>query len=283
MPLRGGRAGTASAPRPLSNPSRSPMKPISILAAALLAATPAESQVSVVSSTLEERAAAPGEQYAGTIRVRNAGAQPRQARVSAADYRFLADGRTFYEQPGTGARSNAAWVRFSPAQLTLAPGEEATVAYTVAVPGQAELRGSYWSVLLVETVDDAPADVRAGRVGIAPSVRYAVQLATHLGQAERRIALEGAHLSTDGGGKALQVDVLNTGAQADRLELRVDLFDADGAPAGRLTSTRGLVYPGTSIRQRFDLASLPPGTYRALLVVDTGSDDVFGAEYTLRL
>lgn len=259
------------------------MKSISILAAALLAAAPAAAQVSVVSSTLEERAATSGEQYTGTIRLRNTGAQPQQARVSSSDYRFLADGRTFYERPGTGARSNAPWVRFSPAQLTLAPGEEATVAYTVAVPADAALRGSYWSVLLVETVDDAPADVRAGRVGLAPTIRYAVQLATHVGQAERRIALEGAHLATDGGGKALQVDVLNTGGHADRLELRVDLFDADGAPAGRLTSTRGLVYPGSSIRQRFDLASLPPGTYRALLVVDTGSDDVFGAEYTLRL
>jgi hypothetical protein len=259
------------------------MKSISILAAALLAAAPAAAQVSVVSSTLNEHAAAPGEQYTGTIRLRNTGAEPRQARVSPADYRFLADGRTFYEQPGTGAHSNAAWVRFSPGQLTLAPGEEATVSYTVAVPADAALRGSYWSVLLVETVDDASAAVRTGRVGISPSIRYAVQLATHVGQAERRIALEGAHLTTDGGPRALQVDVVNTGGHADRLELRVDLFDAEGAPAGRLASTRGLVYPGTSIRQRFELGSLPPGTYRALLVVDTGTDDVFGAEYTLRL
>lgn len=259
------------------------MKSISLLAAALaLAASPAAAQISVVSSTLEERAATPGEQYTGTIRVRNAGGQARQARVSASDYRFLADGRTFYEQPGTGERSNAAWIRFSPAQLTLGPGEEATVQYTVAVPASAALRGSYWSVLLVETVDDAPAAVRAGRVGIAPTIRYAVQLATHVGQAERRIALEGAHLTREGG-TALEVDVVNTGAQADRLELRVDLFTADGAPAGSLTSARGLVYPGTSIRQRFDLAAFPAGTYKALLVVDTGTADVFGAEYTLRL
>jgi hypothetical protein len=259
------------------------MKHLSLLAAALLCAAPLAAQISVVSSTLEERTAAPGEQYTGTIRVRNTAATPQLARVSASDYRFLADGRTFYEQPGTVARSNSGWVRFSPSRLTLAPGEEATVAYTVAVPAQASLRGSYWSVLMVETVDDAPAAVRAGRVGIAPTIRYAVQLATHVGQAERRIALEGARLTTEGGAKAFEVNVANTGEQADRLELRVDLFDAEGAPAGRLSSTRGLVYPGSSIHQRFDLASLPAGTYRALLVVDTGSEDVFGAEYTLRL
>jgi hypothetical protein len=261
------------------------MRPFSLLAAAaaLLAAGPVAAQISVVSSTLEERAASPGEQYTGTIRVRNGGDGPREARVSAADYRFLADGSTFYDAPGTLERSSAAWVRFSPSRLTLAPGEEATVAYTVAVPADAALRGSYWSVLLVETVDPASAAERAGRVQIAPTIRYAVQLATHVGQAERRIALQGARLTDDQDGRALLVDVVNTGEHADRLELRVDLFDAEGAPAGRLSSTRGVVYPGSSIRQRFALPPLPAGSYRALLVVDTGSDDVFGAEYTLRL
>jgi hypothetical protein len=245
------------------------------------AALPA--QVSVVSSTLEERQAAPGERYAGTVRVRNTTDQPQQARVSQADYRFLADGRTFYDPPGSGARSSAAWVRFSPAVLTLAPGEEAAVAYTVEVPAGAQVQGSYWSVLVVEAVPPAPFTAARRGVGITPGIRYAVQLATHVGQGERRIALEGAHLAAGAGARALEVDVLNTGGHADRLELRVDLFDADGAPAARVAVSRGLVYPGSSIRQRFELPALPPGTYRALLVVDTGADDVFGAEYTLRL
>jgi hypothetical protein len=252
---------------------------------ATLLAVPAtlSAQVSVISSTQEERQAAPGERYTGTVRVRNTSGQPQQARVYQADYRFLADGRTFYEQPGTAPRSNAAWVQFNPSRLTLAPGEEAAVTYTVTVPAGGDTRGSFWSVLMVETVQPQPARGAQRGVGITPAIRYAVQLATHVGQAERRIALEGAHLTGEGGSRALEVDVVNTGEQADRLELRVDLFDAEGAPAGRLTSSRGLVYPGTSIRQRFEFPALPAGTYRALLVVDTGSDDVFGAEYTLRL
>lgn len=259
------------------------MKLISIIAAALLLPAATSAQVSVVSSTLEERTAAPGEQYTGTIRVRNTSGAPQQARVYQTDYRFLADGRTFYDQAGSAERSNAGWVAFSPSRLTLAPGEEATISYTVRVPAGGALRGSYWSVMMVETADDGPSAVRAGRVGISPTIRYAVQLATHVGQAERRIALEGARVAREPGGPALVVNVVNTGEQADRLDLRVELFDAEGAPAGRLSSERGLVYPGSSIHQRFDLGQLAPGTYRALLVVDTGSDDVFGAEYTLRI
>lgn len=264
------------------------MKRIPTLALALAAvlaapSTPLAAQVSVISSTLEERPATPGERYTGTVRVRNTSGQPQQARIYQADYRFLADGRTFYEQPGTAPRSNAGWVQFNPSQLTLAPGEEAAVAYTVSVPAGGGLRGSYWSVLMVETVQPQPARAAQRGVGITPAIRYAVQVATHVGQAERRIALQGARLTGEGADRALEVDVVNTGEQADRLELRVDLFDADGAPAGRLASSRGLVYPGTSIHQRFEIPALPAGTYRALLVVDTGSDEVFGAEYTLRM
>lgn len=269
---------------------RRTMKPIRTLAAVAAAAAlstavpaPAAAQVSVISSTLEERPAAAGEQYTGTVRVRNTSTAPQQARVSQADYRFLADGRTFFDPPNTVPRSNAGWIQFSPARLSLAPGEEATVTYTVAVPAGAELRGTYWSVLLVETAPPEPAPAARRGVGITPGIRYAVQLATHVGQADRRIALEGARVSNESGASAFQVDVVNTGAQADRLELRLDLFHADGTPAARLASSRGLVYPGTSIHQRFALPPLPAGTYRALLVVDTGSDDVFGAEYTLAL
>lgn len=261
-----------------------PFPPLCLAAAALLAVstTPVRAQVSVVSSTLEERQAAPGERYTAAVRLRNTSDRPQVARIYQTDYRFLADGRTFYEQPGTAARSNAAWVQFNPSQLTLGPGEETSVSYTVAVPDG--VHGSYWSVLMVETAQSRPARTAQTGLGITPGIRYAVQLATHVGQAERRVALEGARLTGEtGGARYLEVDVVNTGEQADRLELRMDLFDAEGTPAGRLARSRGLVYPGTSIHERFDLPVLPPGTYRALLVVDTGSDEVFGAEYTLRL
>jgi hypothetical protein len=42
------------------------------------------------------------------------------------------------------------------------------------------------------------------------------------------------------------------------------------------------MYPGTSVRQRIVLPDLPEGEYRALVVVDAGGDDAFGAEYTIK-
>ena len=47
-------------------------------------------------------------------------------------------------------------------------------------------------------------------------------------------------------------------------------------------SERGLLYPGTSLRQEFRLGTLAAGTYKALVVVDTGGDQVFGGQFTLQ-
>jgi len=41
------------------------------------------------------------------------------------------------------------------------------------------------------------------------------------------------------------------------------------------------IYPGTSVRHKIDLSSLPGGKYMALVVADNGDEYIFGAQYTL--
>lgn len=260
-----------------------------VLAALLLAApTPAlRAQIVVVSNTVSEQAAAPGQSYAGTLRLRNPDGVAHEARLYLRDYTFSADGRTDYPAPGTLHRSSARWVTVSPAQVRLGPGEEATVGYTVAVPADPGLTGTYWSLLMVEGVAP-PAAAPDGRgrvqVGITPTIRYGVQLATTIeGTGSAEVRFVAARAFADSTGKVLELEVANSGTLAYRPELRVELFDAAGNRAGTFTSRRGLVYPGASIRQRFELGRLPAGEYQAMVVGDAGGAELFGANYRLRL
>ena len=50
--------------------------------------------------------------------------------------------------------------------------------------------------------------------------------------------------------------------------------DRDDPPGSRLRET-GLL--------RFDLGAIPAGEYQALVVADAGGDQVFGAQYHLKL
>ena len=59
------------------------------------------------------------------------------------------------------------------------------------------------------------------------------------------------------------------------------MYDANGALRAKAKQSRGLLYPGTSLRQHFDLGALPAGTYKAVVFADTGEDSVFATQYTI--
>lgn len=250
-----------------------------VLTAAFVLSAPAHAQVAVTTSTLQEREVLPGESYTGMVRVRNGGTATARARVYPSDYQPTIDGAR-WDAPGSHPRSNAGWITLSHAVLTLAPGEEAVVQYEVRVPQGAE--GTFWSVVMVEGETEAPAPGRG--VTVTPVVRFAVQLATHVGSAAApELAFGQPSLAPAPTGHRLALEVTNAGSRAGRVELRLELFHPDGTPAGTYEATRGLLYPGTALEQVFELGRLAPGPYRALVIADTGGDEVFGAEYTLRL
>ena len=244
--------------------------------------------IAVLGGLSQEETAEIGKTYQGTIRIKNLGAAPQTVRVYQTDYRFFADGRNIYGEPGKDARSNAGWITFSPSLLTIPPEEEVAVNYRVAVPDDASLKGSYWSMVMVEGMGDAksqPAVTEKGetRIAIRHVIRYGVQLVTDIGGAGARSLKLDARLVRADGKRLLQVDVHNTGERWLRPTLWAQLFDEKGQFVGKFNGARARVYPGTSVRKSIDLSAVPAGTYKALVVADADEDSVYGATYTLKL
>lgn len=256
-----------------------------LLAIAMLAAPSvrANAQIAVVGSTVEEHTAAPGQSYEGTILVRNQTAVPQTVRVYQSDYHFFADGTSHFEDPGTTPRSNASWIKPSATSIVVPASSEITVGYTVAVPRADSLSGTYWSAIMVEGAPTAPPMAENKQVGIGAIVRYAVQLATHLpATGTRKVAFTSQALVADTAGhRVLEIDVANTGDRAYRPRLWVELYDAAGKVQQRREQQRGLLYPNTSLKQRFAFDTLPKGSYKAVVFADTGDDAVFASQYKL--
>ncbi|HET6762983.1 MAG TPA: hypothetical protein VFH27_04900 [Longimicrobiaceae bacterium] len=266
-------------------------RPFALLFLACAAIRPpaAAAQVLVTSGTVVEHTAAPGASWSGTIRLHNAGARAQDAGAYLADYAFQADGATRYTPSGSSPRSSGAWITLSPARVTVPAGGDATIAYTVRVPAGRPLTGTYWSMVMVQGLDDAgDAAARSGgrvRMGIRPTIRYGVQLATTVaGTGTARAAFTSPRAEAGAGGhRTLHFDVVNDGETAYRPAVRLELFDAEGNARGRWEAKRGLLYPGSSLHQAFDLGALPAGAYQALVVADAGGESVFGARYRLTL
>lgn len=247
-------------------------------------------QITVRGQLAHDLDVVPGQVVTGVILVDNETDAVQQARVYLRDYLFHADGTNDYGEPGSAPRSNAAWIAFSPENLTVPPGSSIEVSYSISVPDSVS-PGSYWSMMMVESVDPSSAESTTGdadeerQMGFRQVTRYGVQLAVHFRSgAERNVAFDGIQLLADEEGHTwFQADVLNTGLLMMRPDVYMRVFDADGGEYGPFEGVQYRLYPGTSVRQRIDLSGLGPGTYQALLIVDNGDEAVFGGQYELTL
>jgi hypothetical protein len=260
-----------------------PIGPTIAIALMILSSPPpVRAQISVVGNNVEEKTAAPGDTYIGTIVVKNLTAETQPVRIYQTDYSFFADGTSHFDPPGSQGRSNARWITPATGSVIIPPSGEMTVAYTVRVPTVDTLHGTYWSTLMVEGAVRPPHQTGAQQLAIGTVMRYAIQVATHLTDEEGATVIlekERALMSPLDSTRSIELEVRNNSEKGYRPLIWVELYDASGALRGRVQQQRGLLYPGTSIRQTFALGKLPPGAYKAVVFADTGDEVVFAVQY----
>jgi hypothetical protein len=242
--------------------------------------------VTVVGELTRMATVKPGEKTEGRIVLVNTADTSREVKVYLTDYRFYADGRNFYDEPGTQLRSNANWVTFAPNQFTMAPGSTASIYYTINIPERVTLPGSHWSMLMVEPYSaeqlQPPQPDEQGQVGIRTITRYGIQLITNIGvNPTRSITFLDKQLLAQDGARVLLVDIEDNGETVLTPLVWAELYDAQGVSLGRFEAGRMRLLPGCSARFRIDLTQVPAGKYTALIVADNGDDSVFGAKCLL--
>jgi len=248
--------------------------------------SPTAAQVTVMGQLSYDRQAVPGETYEGSIRIRNDGKEPTEVKVYQTDYLFLCDRTTRYDQPGTSPRSNAAWISLRPERLVVSPRETAEIRYTISIPAQDSLIGSYWSMVMIEEIGlgSPESGLRDTEValGVQQILRYGVQLATHLAAGgNRSLEFRDVQLRSETDSTSLlEFSVACTGSLWMRPAVYAEVFDAQGLSQGTFAGKEYRMYPGTCVKQAIRLPKFPSGRYKALLVVDAGGEDVFGAQFT---
>lgn len=254
-----------------------------VLIGELVTVPSAYGQITVTGALLVERAAAPGETYQGSITIRNTSDKPQTATLSLADYRFDASGSNSFDAPGSHARSNAPWITLSQQAVSVPPLGTQLVGYTVAVPAgspQSGRTGTYWSVVLIEGEDRSSIPADPSTFTISPKIRFAVQVVTHVGQTGDCTLLFANPRITPG---TMVVDVNGQGTRACRPDLKLEVYNSDGALQHTATLRGSFVYPDTSARQTFALAPLTAGSYSFLLLADVGADKLQGARFQVQV
>lgn len=244
--------------------------------------------ISISGGLIREVSQTPGSKTVGKIMLTNGSAEPQTIKIYQTEYLHNADGQCDFGQKGINKKSNLEWITFFPQQITLPAKQAGYIDYTIDVPKDADLSGTYWSVLMIEpvTITEEPRLKNKGKlsIGVKTILRYAIQIITNFEKgSDKSLKFIEKHLEVKENEKTFQIDLENTGNRLVKATVWMDLFDEKGVSLGRFDAGNSRIFPACSSRFKADLSSLPQGGYTALLIADIGNDKVFGAKYKLKI
>ena len=248
----------------------------------------ATASVVVLGDLIREYQLTPGETHEATIELENRDASPRTVRIYQTDYRYLANGETFFPAPGSMERSNAEWLTFSPKTLTIPSMQKSQARYLLRAPKEPSKTGTYWSMMMIQEVaEPSPARTERQESTVTnPPVpsRYGVQIVTQIEKTGKiRLEFTAATIESKNSKRMLSVDIENRGTKIARPEMWLDVYTGGGRKADRFIADKGTILPGCGIRREIDITSLPKGAYNSLFIADCGQKDLFGLEFKLIL
>lgn len=146
--------------------------------------------------------------------------------LGLADWALDESGQIQLAPPGDTDTSAADWVRFSPAFVTLRPGETEQVIVDMAAPIRIDRQGDYRFALIASTL--LPEE-RAGQSGVWKKYQIASLFYLTMGDAESHPEIKQAALTVSPEGEqALTFDLENTGTAHARLRGEVEISGDNG-------------------------------------------------------
>lgn len=258
----------------------------SLLVAAVFSDVARSQNVALASDLLVEQVGAPGETFEREIALTNATDRPGRVRLRQVDVLNPVAGEYEYPEPGSHHRSNAAWVRLPQEVVTVPADTTISVPFRITVPDTLTSPGTYWSVVMIEpdgTPDAISADLGRVGVNIRQTVRYAMNIATHVNGGRADVQIQSVESVSAQGQDRILLDVRNEGARSVRPRAWVEVYDEDGGLVGTYESNTPLTYPGQHAMMQIVARDIPQGAYTALLYLDGGGDALIGSRLSLDL
>lgn len=146
--------------------------------------------------------------------------------LGLADWALDGTGQIQLAPPGDSDTSAADWVRFSPAFVTLRPGETEQIIVDMAAPIRIEREGDYRFALIASTL--LPEE-RAGQSGVWKKYQIASLFYLTMGDAESHPEIKQAALTVSPEGEqAITFDLENTGTAHARLRGEIEISGDSG-------------------------------------------------------
>lgn len=225
-----------------------------------------------------------GQVYKGKIEMENTGNSLQNVKIFMQDYSYKADGTISYIKPHTNEKTNADWIKLNTNLITLKAKEKTEVYYEITVPHQVADSGSYWSVIIVEPVEDIKPSDSKGGVNISSIIRYAIQIITDYDSenAKPDLKFESIRIDKEEGKRSLKIAIANIGKLYCKSTATVEVYSRKtGQKAGIFSSQAMSLLPSTSKSFFIDISKLPPDKYNAVVIATDENENAFAINVEL--
>ncbi|ASK32759.1 hypothetical protein CEY12_12575 [Chryseobacterium sp. T16E-39] len=227
-----------------------------------------------------------GQVYKGKIALQNTGSTSQNVKIFLQDFSYQSNGSIYYTTPHTNEKTNADWIKLNTTFLTLKAKEKTEVFYEITIPNNLTMAGSYWSVIIVEPVEDIkPSDSKQG-VNITSIVRYAIQIITDYDSEKVKpdLKFESIKIDKEEGKRILKIAIANHGVIYCKSSASVEIYNRkSGEKVGTFSTQAMGLLPQTSKLFPIDISKMPPDKYNAVIIATDEDENAFALNVELEV
>lgn len=227
-----------------------------------------------------------GQIYKGKISIENTSNEPQNIKFFLQDFGYQSDGSILYNTPNTNNKSNAEWIKLNTNLINLKAKQKTEILYEITVPKQVADVGSYWSVIIVEPVDNIKPSNETQGVNITSIVRYAIQIITDIDseKAKPNLKFEGIKIEKEDKLQILKIAVANEGNLYCKPSIAIEIYDKkNGDKVATFSSLPMGLLPQTSKSFYIDISKMPPEKYNAVLIATDSDENAFALNVELEI
>lgn len=227
-----------------------------------------------------------GKVYKGKIAIENTGNKPQSVKLFLQDFGYTSDGTINYAAPYTNNRTNISWIKINTNLITLKAKQKEEVYYEINVPHTISNPGSYWSVIMVEPVEEIKPDDNEHGVNITSIVRYAIQVITDYDteNAKPELKFESVKIEKKDGIRTANIAIINKGNLYCKPKVSLDIYNREAdEKTGTFTSFEMGLLPYTSKTFPINISSLPPEKYNAVIIATDENENAFAINVELEV
>lgn len=243
------------------------------------------SSVVVMNGLTHSYSGVSGDVITGEIILINSSDEEQRVTFELNDIIFSCTENRIFTSETTHSQSSIDWFNAELMDKTLRSKEKYIYRFTITIPKNQNLKGSFWSTLMVNVEKPIKEEALNAKVGLDTRIRYSVALLTDVNMKEevnidfKSIALNEAKTN---GKRELDVKVYNESEFIEGVKLTLEVYNDDGEKIFESETDRNMAFPGFCRDYKVDLTSLAIGEYECVLIAES-REKFIGANITLTI